>query len=58
MVSLDKCNGNCNVEDDLFTKICFPNETKEVNVKVLDMIIRINEVKTLVKHIDMIVNVN
>ena len=30
---------------------CVPSETKGVNVKVFDMIIEINEAKTLVKHL-------
>ena len=51
MISSDKSNGSCNVVDDLSTKICLPNETKDENVKVFNMITRINEVKTLVKHI-------
>ena len=32
-------------------KICVPSKTKEVNVKVLNMIKRTNEVTTLVKYI-------
>ena len=54
MVSLDKCNAdkcNSNAADDLPTKICSPSETKDVNVKVFNIITRINEVKTFVKHI-------
>ena len=51
MISLDKCNGSCNVVDGLSTKMCVPIKTKDINVKVFYMIIRINEVKTLVKYI-------
>ena len=51
MISLYKCNGNCNAINDLSTKICLPRETKRVNVKVFNMIARINETKALVKHI-------
>ena len=50
MISLDKCNGSCNGVDDLSTKIYVSSETKVINVKVFDMIRRINEAKTLVKH--------
>ena len=49
-VSLDKCNGSCNVTDDLSTKIWIPSETKDVNLKVFTMITRINKTKTLAKH--------
>ena len=45
MISLDNCNGRFNAVDDLSTKICVPNETKDVNVKVFNTI-----TKTLVKH--------
>ena len=34
MISLDKCNGSCNVLDDLSTKTCASSKTKDVNVKV------------------------
>ena len=50
MISLHKCNGSCNVVM-LSTKMRVPSETKNVNVKVLNMITRINEAKTLVKHV-------
>ena len=50
MINLDKCNGSCNVIDDLSTEIHFPTKTKSVNVKVFNIIIRINEAKTLAKH--------
>ena len=40
MTSLDKPNGSCVL-----------NKTKDINIKVFNMITRINQVKTLVKHI-------
>ena len=51
MIILDECNGSCNVVDGLSTKICVPNKTKSVNVKIFNMVLRIIETKTLVKHI-------
>ena len=51
MISLDKCNESCNAVDDLSAKIYVPNKTKDVNLKVFNMITRINEPKTLVKDI-------
>ena len=50
-ISLDEWNGNCNAVNDLSTKICVPSKTKDVNVKVFNMITRLCEAKTLVKHI-------
>ena len=41
MISEDRCNRSCNAVDDLPVKLSVPNKTKEVNVKVFD-IIRIN----------------
>ena len=51
MISLDKYNGTCNVVDDLSTKICFLTKAKGINVKIFNVITRINKAKTLVKHI-------
>ena len=36
MSKIDKCNGSCNVVDDLSTKIYLLSETKDVNVKVFN----------------------
>ena len=51
MISLDKYSGSCNVVDELSMKIWVLSETKDINVKVFSMTTRINEVKTVVKHI-------
>ena len=45
MISLDKCNGSCDSVDDLSTKICAPSKTKDVNVKVFNMITNQIEMK-------------
>ena len=52
LISLDKCSGSCNAADGLSTKICdvFRVRSKGKNVKVFNMITKINEAKTLVKH--------
>ena len=46
-ISLDKCNGSCNV---LSLKICVPKETKDINVKAFSMITKKNETRTVTKH--------
>ena len=52
MISVDKCNGSCNNGvADLPAKVCVLSKTKSENVKVLNMIARINEAKTLVKNL-------
>ena len=51
MISLDKCNGSCNALDHLSANKCVTSETKNIDVKVFNMITRINEAKTFVKNI-------
>ena len=51
MISLDRCNWSCNTADDLSTKKCLSSETKDVNVKVFNMITRIKKAKKMVKHL-------
>ena len=51
MINLDKCTGCCSSLDDLSTKLCVPSKTKDIDVKVFNMITNRNEEKTLAKHI-------
>ena len=51
IVNLDRCNGSCNTADDPINIICVSNKTEDVNLSVFNMITRINESKTLTKHI-------
>ena len=52
MISLDKCNGSCNnYVDDISANARVPSKTKGINVKVVNMITRINEAKTLMKYL-------
>ena len=51
IVGLDKCSRSCNV---LSPKICVPKKTKktkDINVKVFNMMIIKSKVKTVAKHI-------
>ena len=48
MVSLYKCNWSCNV---LSSRICVLKKTKDINVKVFNIIMNKNEAKTMAKHI-------
>ena len=43
MISLDRCNGRCNTVDHLNGKTKIPSKINEANVKVLDIIGRVNE---------------
>ena len=58
MISLDKYSKSCNSVDDLCKKICVPSKTKDVNVKVFNMITNRNEEKTLEKQISCDFNAN
>ena len=42
---------SCNTPNDLSNKVCVPNKTEDLNLSVFNMITRINESKTLTKHI-------
>ena len=50
-VKLDGCVGSCNAVNDLSNKVFVPNITEDLNPSILNMIIGINEWKTLTKHI-------
>ena len=54
MISLDKCNGSCNV---LSPKICLSKKTKNINIKAFNMINK-NEDKTWQNIFHVIVNAN
>ena len=56
-LSLGRCNERCNSFDDLFAmifdlsdRLCVPNKTKKVNVKMFCIIKGMNESKTLIKQ--------
>ena len=50
-VKLDGCVGSCNTINDLSNKVCVPSKTEGLNLSVFNMIIGINELKTLTLHI-------
>ena len=50
LIKLDKYNRNFNPVNDLSMRICVPSKTKDVNVKVFNMITKGNEAKTPAKH--------
>ena len=51
MVKLDRCNGSYNNLDEPSGRRCVANKTEDINLKVFNMITRINESKTLTKHV-------
>ena len=50
-INLDKCVGSCNTLNNMSNRVCAPNKTEDLNLRVFNMIVRINESKTLAKHI-------
>ena len=50
-VNLDRCVGSCNTLDYLSNRVCVPNKTEHLNLRVFNIITGINKSKTLTKHI-------
>ena len=43
VVKLDRCLGSCNTLNDLSNKVRLPNQTEDLNIRVLNMITGKNE---------------
>ena len=50
-VNLGRCVGSCNTFNDLSNKVCVPNKKKDLNLSPFNVIIGMNEMKTLTKYI-------
>ena len=44
-VKTSKCSGSCNNINDPYAKICVPNVTKDLNVKVFNLMSKTNEAR-------------
>ena len=44
-VQINKCSGSCNNINDPYTKLCVPDVVKNLNVKVFNLMSRINETR-------------
>ena len=51
IIGLNKCNEICNAVNELSMKRWVFGKTKEVNIKLFNMVTTTNTAKTLVKHI-------
>ena len=47
-IKVNKCSGDCNIINDPMAKLCLPDVIKDLNVKVFNMIARINETRKVV----------
>ena len=49
-IKINKCSGSCNNPNDPFAKLCVSDIVKNINVKVYNLMTRINETKNIVWH--------
>ena len=47
-IKVNKCSGSCNTINDPYAKLCVPDITKNINVKVFNLMARINETRQIV----------
>ena len=47
VVTLDRCDGSCNTSNNLYNKINFPNKTKNVRLRIFNMIMGIKEKRNI-----------
>ena len=49
-IKINKCSGNCNNIHDPKTKLCVPDIVKDTNIKIFNMLSRINEKRKITWH--------
>ena len=49
-VQVNKCSGSCNTLDDPLARICVPIIIKNVNMKVYNFLMRLNETRNVLWH--------
>ena len=49
-IKVNQCSGDCNTINDPMAKLCVPDVVKDLNVKVFNMLGRINETRKVVWH--------
>ena len=49
-IKVNKYRGSCNTTNDPFAKLCVPDIAKNINVKVFNLMARINETRQIVWH--------
>ena len=49
-IKVNKCSGSCNTINNPFAKLFVPDITKNINVKVVNLMARINETRQIVWH--------
>ena len=49
-IRVNKCSGSCNNINGPFSKLCVPDNVENINVKVFNLMSRINETRQIVWH--------
>ena len=49
-VLVNKCSGSCNTLNDPMARLCVPNIIKNVNMKVYNFLMRLNETRNVLWH--------
>ena len=49
-IKVNKCGGNCNNINNLYAKLCIPDVVKSINVKVFNLMSRVNETRQILWH--------
>ena len=49
-IKVNKCSGSCNNINDPYAKLCVPDIIKKINVKVFNLMARINKTRQIVWH--------
>ena len=49
-ITTNKCKGSCNTINDPYAKLCVPDNIKNINVKVFNLISRTNETRHIEWH--------
>ena len=47
-IKVNKCRGDCNNINDPMAKLCVPDAVKNMNIKVFNLLARINETRKVV----------
>ena len=49
-INVSKCSGSCININDSYAKLCVPDIIKNINVKVFNLMSRINEIRQIIWH--------
>ena len=44
-IAVNKCSGSCNDTNNLYAKLCIPDVAEDMNIKVFNLMSRINETR-------------